>query len=367
MAAGPDHRGRRGMPAEPPRRRRRRRPTGFPNRQTDRQHGVSAQPLTGHIDTPEQSFRREPAQAGRVLIHHGNCGHQGLGHWKISETDQPDIGAAHALQSRHYPDRTPGIRRKHSGRPVLRGQQGLHGLGGVVADRRTDTDQGRIHRQPMVGQRSGVALQPPSSGGYPRRVAQERDLAVPVVDQVGDRRPGTSEIVLHHTVCRDPLWFPVDEDHRRPVLPGGQIGLVAGHRDADQTDDLPTQQRLHSWPLVGRIVPETGHDHAPSLAPWRNVPQPGSPRRRTGRRCPERPARSLPRGRSAANGPPGWAHTPVPRWPPEPVAGQPQWTYLSPRITRETVVTLTSAARGYITQGAHRRRPFSDLDRATVG
>ena len=119
--------------------------------------------------------------------------------------------------------------------------------------------------EPVLRHRGFVAPEPAVGGRHRGRDTEEGDAPVPVAGEVRDRLAGAAQVVLDHVDAGEPARGPVDEHHRRPLLPGGQVGLVGAHAHHDQAAHLAPQQELQGGALVGAGVQAGHHDrHAPA-------------------------------------------------------------------------------------------------------
>ena len=113
--------------------------------------------------------------------------------------------------------------------------------------------------EPVLRHRGAVALEPAVGGRHRGRDTEEGNAPVPVAGEVRDRLAGAAQVVLDHVDAGKPPRGPVDEHHRRPLLPGGQVGLIRAHAHHDQAADLAPQQRLQGGALAVGAVVQAGH------------------------------------------------------------------------------------------------------------
>ena len=73
---------------------------------------------------------------------------------------------------------------------------------------------------------------------------EERDPPMTQLDEVLDRQGGAAPVILEEDVPVDPGRLAVEEDDRRVLQPGLQVGLVGRDGSDQQTVDLAAQQCL---------------------------------------------------------------------------------------------------------------------------
>ena len=203
---------------------------------------------------------------GGVLIQDRDCGSQGLGHGDVAESDHRDVGASGLVQGEHERHRAGDVRGEHGGGRVWCRQPLDQFRGGLIGGLEGHADEVGTVGEPVLRHRGAVAPEPAVGGRHRGRDTEEGNAPVPVAGEVRDRLAGAAQVVLDHVHAGEPPRGPVDEHHRRPLLPGGQVGLVRAHAHHDQAADLAPQQRLQGGALaVGAVVKAGHHDrHAPA-------------------------------------------------------------------------------------------------------
>jgi soluble P-type ATPase len=219
------------------------------------------------VNPPEQDLGGEGADAGDVLGDDGDRGIEHVGERDVVEADQGDL----VLQAvgAQCPDGTEGdqvLAAEDGGGPLTARQQrpdgGLGRLGGV------QVAVDRSGRQSGPPQRVLVAGVPVGGGGDRGEVAEERDGAVPVRDQVLDAAGGALPVVGQDAVGRQQDRGPVGEHHGGAHgLLVAQVAVIPAGRDDDQPVHPPRDQRGGHLAFTGGVFLQAAGQQADPALP----------------------------------------------------------------------------------------------------